>query len=99
MLFSPSHPGEVLKDYLGDMTVQEAAKRLGVTRPNLSRILNARRHLCGDEHAPCQGNALHDSRVLVEDAAQSRSLEGPEKQAAEDPAFSESGGNGVRLGL
>ena len=40
MLFNPSHPGEVLKDYLGDMTVKEAAKRLGVTRPNLSRILN-----------------------------------------------------------
>src|ERR1700682_4344475 len=42
MLFNPSHPGEVLKDYLGDMTVKEAARRLGVTRPNLSRILNSR---------------------------------------------------------
>ncbi len=42
MLFHPTHPGEVLKDYLGDMTVKEAAKRLGVTRPNLSRILNGR---------------------------------------------------------
>src|SRR5271169_1462972 len=42
MLFNPSHPGEVLKDYLGDMTVSEAARRLGVTRPNLSRILNGR---------------------------------------------------------
>ncbi|MGA8541160.1 MAG: HigA family addiction module antitoxin [Terriglobales bacterium] len=42
MLFHPSHPGEVLKDYLGSMTVKEAAKRLGVTRPNLSRILNGR---------------------------------------------------------
>jgi addiction module HigA family antidote len=31
-----------LKDYLGDMTVKEAARRLGVTRPNLSRILNGR---------------------------------------------------------
>jgi addiction module HigA family antidote len=40
MLFNPSHPGEVLKDYLGGMTVKEAAKRLRVTRPNLSRILN-----------------------------------------------------------
>jgi antitoxin HigA-1 len=42
MLFHPSHPGEVLKDYLGDMTVKEAATRLSVTRPNLSRILNGR---------------------------------------------------------
>jgi addiction module HigA family antidote len=40
MLFNPSHPGKVLKDYLGDMTVKEAARRLGVTRANLSRILN-----------------------------------------------------------
>ena len=31
-----------MKDYLGDMTVKEAAERLGVTRPNLSRILNGR---------------------------------------------------------
>ncbi len=30
MLFNPSHPGEVLKDYLGDMTVKEAAMRLGI---------------------------------------------------------------------
>jgi addiction module HigA family antidote len=42
MIFNPCHPGEVLKDYLGDMTVKEAAERLGVTRPNLSRILNRR---------------------------------------------------------
>jgi antitoxin HigA-1 len=42
MIFNPCHPGEVLKDYLGDMTVKEAAKRLGVTRPNLSRIINGR---------------------------------------------------------
>ena len=40
MLFNPSHPGEVLKDYLGGMTVKEAARHLGVTRSNLSRILN-----------------------------------------------------------
>jgi antitoxin HigA-1 len=40
MIFNPAHPGEVLRDYLGDMTVAEAAKRLGVTRTHLSRILN-----------------------------------------------------------
>ena len=42
MIFNPCHPGEVFKDYLGSMTVKEAAERLGVTRPNLSRILNGR---------------------------------------------------------
>src|ERR1700688_1453539 len=40
MIFNPSHPGEVLKDYLGGMTVREAAERLRVTRATLSRILN-----------------------------------------------------------
>src|SRR5450759_725530 len=42
MIFNPAHPGEVLKDYLGDMTIAEAAQRLGVTRPHLSRIVNGR---------------------------------------------------------
>src|SRR4029077_1169623 len=40
MIFNPAHPGEVLKDYLGSMTVKEAAGRLRVTRATLSRILN-----------------------------------------------------------
>ena len=42
MIFNPAHPGEVLRDYLGAMTVAEAATRLGVTRAHLSRILNGR---------------------------------------------------------
>ena len=40
MIFNPAHPGEVLKDYLGSMTVKEAAARLRVTRATSSRILN-----------------------------------------------------------
>lgn len=40
MIFNPAHPGEALKDYLGDMTVREAAARLRVTRATLSRIIN-----------------------------------------------------------
>lgn len=39
-MFNPAHPGEVLREYLGDTSVTEAAKRLGITRPMLSRILN-----------------------------------------------------------
>jgi antitoxin HigA-1 len=42
MIFNPAHPGEVLRDYLGSMSVREAAERLGVTRAHLSRILNGR---------------------------------------------------------
>jgi antitoxin HigA-1 len=43
MIFNPAHPGVVLKDYLGGMTVKEAAARLRVTRATLSRIVNFRR--------------------------------------------------------
>jgi antitoxin HigA-1 len=42
MIFNPAHPGEVLKDYLGEITVAEASRRLGVTRAHLSRILNGK---------------------------------------------------------
>jgi addiction module HigA family antidote len=40
MIFNPAHPGKVLRDYLGQMTIGEAAARLGITRAHLSRILN-----------------------------------------------------------
>ena len=40
MIFNPAHPGEVLRDYLGEMSIKEAASRLGVTRAHLSRIVN-----------------------------------------------------------
>jgi len=40
MIFNPGPPGEVLKDYLGGMTVREAAARLRMTRATLSRIIN-----------------------------------------------------------
>ncbi len=36
----PPHPGEVLREWLADIGVTEAAKRLGVTRAALSRVLN-----------------------------------------------------------
>ena len=39
-MHNPPHPGLVLREYLNDLTVTEAAKNLGVTRTALSRILN-----------------------------------------------------------
>ncbi len=42
MIFNPAQPGEVLRDYLGEMSVAEAASRLAVTRVYLSRILSGR---------------------------------------------------------
>lgn len=38
-MHNPPHPGEVLREWLTDITVTEAAKRLGVTRVELSRVL------------------------------------------------------------
>ena len=39
-MFDPPHPGTVLKDYLGSVSVTVAANHLGITRATLSRILN-----------------------------------------------------------
>jgi addiction module HigA family antidote len=39
-MHNPPHPGRVLREYLGTMSVTEAARHLGVTRVTLSRILN-----------------------------------------------------------
>lgn len=42
-MHNPPHPGEVLLDtVLNDMTVTEFAKRLGVSRVALSRVVNGR---------------------------------------------------------
>lgn len=41
-MHNPPHPGLVLYEYLGETSVTEAAKRLGVTRAALSRILNGK---------------------------------------------------------
>ena len=42
LMHNPPHPGRVLREYLGDMDISEAAKRLQVTRTTLSRIVNGR---------------------------------------------------------
>lgn len=39
-MHNPPHPGTVLRDYLGSVSVTDAAKHLGVTRVALSRVLN-----------------------------------------------------------
>jgi addiction module HigA family antidote len=41
-MYDPAHPGEVLRDYLGEPDVTSLAKRLDVARTTLSRILNGR---------------------------------------------------------
>lgn len=39
-MYDPPHPGSVLREYLGDVSVTAAAKHLHVTRAALSRIIN-----------------------------------------------------------
>ncbi len=47
-MHDPAHPGLVLREYLGNLTITEAATRLGVTRPALSRILNGSAGISAD---------------------------------------------------
>ncbi|MGH8226691.1 MAG: HigA family addiction module antitoxin [Steroidobacteraceae bacterium] len=39
-MHNPPHPGAVLREWLEGVSVTEAARRLGVTRVALSRVLN-----------------------------------------------------------
>lgn len=48
-MFNPPQPGEVLREFLPDgMTIEGFAKRLGVSRVQLSRILNGRSAITAD---------------------------------------------------
>jgi addiction module HigA family antidote len=38
-MHNPPHPGEVLREYLGDITITAAALKLGVNRVTLSRVV------------------------------------------------------------
>jgi addiction module HigA family antidote len=38
-MHNPPHPGEILREYLGDITVTQAAVQLGVNRVTLSRLV------------------------------------------------------------
>ncbi len=41
-MYNPPHPGEVIREYLGEMTVSAAANHLGVGRVTFSRVLNGK---------------------------------------------------------
>ena len=45
---NPPHPGLLLEDYLGETSLAEAARRLGVTRATLSRIRNGHSAISAD---------------------------------------------------
>ncbi|KZK32394.1 transcriptional regulator [Delftia sp. GW456-R20] len=39
-MHNPPHPGEVIREYLGNVTVTDAAQQLGVNRVTLTRIVS-----------------------------------------------------------
>lgn len=41
-MHNPPHPGEVIREYLGEMTVSAAVEHLGVSRVAFSRVLNGK---------------------------------------------------------
>jgi addiction module HigA family antidote len=41
-MHNPASPGELLKEFLGNTTVSELARHIGVTRATVSRVLNGR---------------------------------------------------------
>src|SRR6202521_1241507 len=47
-MHNPPHPGEVLRELLADISVTDAARRLGVTRVALSRVLNGSAGISAD---------------------------------------------------
>jgi addiction module HigA family antidote len=42
MMYNPASPGELLKEFLGQTTATELARRIGVARATISRVLNGR---------------------------------------------------------
>ena len=47
-MHKPPHPGEVLREYLGDMPINHAADHLQVSRVTLSRVLNGASGISAD---------------------------------------------------
>ena len=42
MMHNPASPGELLREFLGETTATELARRIGVARATVSRVLNGR---------------------------------------------------------
>jgi len=47
-MFNPPHPGQIVREYLGEVSVSSAAQHLGVTRVTLSRLLNGKAGISAD---------------------------------------------------
>ncbi|WP_301098595.1 HigA family addiction module antitoxin [Otariodibacter sp.] len=62
-MFNPSHPGEVLKEYIEGLSVTDVAEKLGVSRVTLSRVLNGKASISA-EMAIRLGQALNTNPKL-----------------------------------
>lgn len=47
-MHNPPHPGEVLKEFMGDCSILELAVNLGVSRSRLQRIINGNASISAD---------------------------------------------------
>ena len=47
-MHNPPHPGEILREWLSEMSVTDAAQHLGIARATLSRILNGSSGISAD---------------------------------------------------
>jgi antitoxin HigA-1 len=47
-MYNPPHPGELFDDYLGDVSLAEAARRMDISRVTLSRIRNGHAAVTAD---------------------------------------------------
>ena len=41
-MYNPPHPGEMIEEFMGELTVTALAADLGVSRPTLSKVINGR---------------------------------------------------------
>lgn len=47
-MYNPAHPGEILGEYLIGVSKTEVAKKLGISRNTLSRIINSKQAITAD---------------------------------------------------
>lgn len=47
-MHNPPHPGEILREWLEEVSVTEAAQHLGIARATLSRVLNGSAGISAD---------------------------------------------------
>lgn len=47
-MYNPASPGELLREFLGDITITQLAEHIGVARATVSRILNGRTSVTTD---------------------------------------------------